>query len=185
MKSVNTLARFLMDLTGGAALLLLLPVMPAFAFLVTQDRAYVSKYRSSILSHLEFVRAMVGREATSRLIADRLGNRKEKRESIQGSCIKCGRCCLDHRCLFLQAGPAETFRCKIHGSWLWRRLACSQYPSSAEAIALYQCPTYYVREEPTCRDEDLRNPGQLEVLVTQDAFEATGLMGNRVDRVDG
>ncbi len=64
--------------------------------------------------------------------------------TIEGECIKCGNCCLDKRCVFLEQTSEEEFQCGIYHSPFRRFSNCNSFPLDARDIERYACPSYTV-----------------------------------------
>jgi len=64
--------------------------------------------------------------------------------TIRGHCNRCGACCLNRKCLFLEQTGEKEYICGIYGTTLRKFTNCGPYPQSQFDIDLYDCPTYYV-----------------------------------------
>jgi hypothetical protein len=65
-------------------------------------------------------------------------------ENIEGECIQCGNCCMNHQCMFLESAGPSRFQCGIYHSPLRRASNCGSFPLHGYDIARYQCPSYVV-----------------------------------------
>jgi len=56
------------------------------------------------------IRAMQSRPRFA-LLSRRGRTRRQVPERVEGECIQCGNCCMDHRCMFLEPAGPQRFRC--------------------------------------------------------------------------
>jgi hypothetical protein len=129
-----------------AFLLLLLPLLPAMATLVFWRRKYVARYVQTLGKCIVHVRALSEGPALH-YFNDVAGQVNEVPVQIQGSCVQCGRCCMEHRCMFLEQLDGEKYGCGIYDSPLRRFSNCGSFPLSQHDIDRYDCPSYYVVQE--------------------------------------
>lgn len=123
-----------------------LPVMPLLASIVFWKRKYVAQYAQTLKKCVVHVRAMSEGPALH-YFSEVAGQIKQVPTDIQGSCVQCGNCCMNHRCVFLEALGDNQFGCGIYGSY-WRRFSnCGSFPLSQHDIDRYACPSYYVVNE--------------------------------------
>jgi hypothetical protein len=82
--------------------------------------------------------------------------------TIEGSCIKCGNCCLDKRCVFLEQTSDVEYQCGIYHSPLRRFSNCNSFPLDARDIERYACPSFTVvnAEKPTWTSPEPEYPVQ-------------------------
>ena len=76
--------------------------------------------------------------------ADVMGRASQVPEAMGGSCVQCGNCCMNKRCMFLQPIEDGKFQCGIYSSPLRRFSNCGSFPLNAYDIARYECPSYFV-----------------------------------------
>ena len=123
-----------------------LPVMPLLASIVFWRRKYVAQYAQTLKKCVIHVQAM-GEGPALHYFSEVAGQVRQVPPDIQGSCVQCGNCCMDHRCVFLEALGNNQFGCGIYGSY-WRRFSnCGSFPLSQHDIDRYSCPSYYVVDE--------------------------------------
>lgn len=128
------------------SLYLALPVMPLFASIVFLRLKYVTAYFETFRKCVTHVRALAEGPA-NHYFRDIAGLVKEVPNDIQGSCVQCGNCCMDHRCMFLEPIGDQKFNCGIYGS-VWRNFSnCKSFPLNRNDIERYKCPSYFVTGE--------------------------------------
>jgi hypothetical protein len=76
--------------------------------------------------------------------ADVMGRASQVPEVMGGSCVQCGNCCMNKRCMFLQPIADNKFQCGIYSSPLRRFSNCGSFPLNAYDIERYECPSYFV-----------------------------------------
>ena len=119
------------------------PVAPAVASLVFWRRRYLLRYRTTMRKTLTHIQALRQGPALH-YFRDVAGQVKQVPEHIEGECVQCGNCCMNHQCMFLEPAGAEKFQCGIYHSPLRRWSNCGSFPLHGHDIARYQCPSYYV-----------------------------------------
>jgi hypothetical protein len=77
---------------------------------------------------------------------DVLGRAKAVPADITGSCVQCGNCCMDKRCMFLEPMAEGRYQCGIYHSAFRRLSNCGSFPLNAYDIERYACPSYKVIE---------------------------------------
>lgn len=130
-----------LDGLWAATLLVLLPIAPLIASLISADASYCRRYAGTLVRAARHIGAQFRVRAFSRWIfyqAPPVG----QRDDIVGGCTHCGNCCLHRQCVFLDWSVEGHSRCRIYGRSFWRLLACGRYPESALDISLYACPSF-------------------------------------------
>lgn len=129
-----------------ALLYFFLPILPLLAGLVFWRRKYVAQYLRTLRKCVVHMRAM-GEGPALHYFSEVAGRIKEVPIQIHGSCVQCGNCCMEHRCMFLEQMDDDKYGCGIYDS-LWRRFSnCGSFPLSQHDIDRYDCPSYYVGRE--------------------------------------
>ncbi len=126
---------------GG--LYILLPLLPVLSSLIFLKRKYVSEYRTTIkkfVVHLEALRE----GSVSYYISNLFNLVSEAPVEIGGSCVRCGECCMNKRCVFLEQINEKEYQCGVYHSPLRKFSNCGAYPVSQRDIDRYACPSYYV-----------------------------------------
>ena len=77
---------------------------------------------------------------------------------ILGRRNRCGQCCLERRCMFLDKQNDEEYLCGIYGTWLREHTHRGAYPINQTDIELYKCPTYFVIKPVPSSPAVLRSP---------------------------
>ena len=76
--------------------------------------------------------------------ADVMGRASQIPQVMGGSCVQCGNCCMNKRCMFLQPIADDKYQCGIYSSPLRRFSNCGSFPLNAYDIERYECPSYFV-----------------------------------------
>ena len=124
---------------------LMLPIAPICAGLVFWRREYVLNYAGFIRKMRIHIQAL--REGPAQhYFADVIGRAEAVPVDITGSCIQCGNCCMDKRCMFLEPLADGRYQCGIYHSPLRQFSNCGSFPLNAHDIKRYDCPSYRVIE---------------------------------------
>ena len=124
---------------------LMLPVAPICASLVFWRRKYIMDYAGFVRKmriHIEALRE----GPVQHYFEDVLGRAKAVPADITGSCVQCGNCCMDKRCMFLEPMAEGRYQCGIYHSAFRRLSNCGSFPLNAYDIERYACPSYKVIE---------------------------------------
>jgi hypothetical protein len=138
--------RFLARLAGAAyigAMYLFLPVMPLLASLVFWRKKYLLNYVHSLKKTRIHIAAM-RRGPAVHYFQDVLGQVSQVPDAIEGECIQCGNCCMNHQCLFLEQVDEQKYLCGIYHSPLRALSNCGSFPLNRDDIERYACPSYFV-----------------------------------------
>ena len=122
---------------------LMLPVAPICASLVFWRRKYIMDYAGFVRKmriHIEALRE----GPVQHYFEDVLGRAKAVPADITGSCVQCGNCCMDKRCMFLEPMAEGRYQCGIYHSAFRRLSNCGSFPLNAYDIERYACPSYKV-----------------------------------------
>ncbi len=141
---IKHVAPFLASTYIGA-LRLMLPVAPIFASLVFGRRKYLLDY-DDFIQRMRIHIAALQEGPARHYFEDVLGRAKAVPAEITGSCVQCGNCCMNKRCLFLEPIANGRFQCGIYHSPLRRLSNCGSFPLNAYDISRYACPSYQVVE---------------------------------------
>ena len=126
-----------------AVLTLTLPLSPLFASLLFGRLKYLRDYRGFIGRMRVHIAAL--REGPARhYFEDVMGRQDTVPAEIAGSCVQCGNCCMNKRCVFLEPIEGDRYQCGIYHSPLRRWSNCGSFPLHAHDIARYACPSYHV-----------------------------------------
>jgi hypothetical protein len=128
-----------------ATLRLMLPVAPMCASLVFGRRKYLQDYAGFVRKMRIHIDALQEGPA-QHYFEDVLGRAKAVPAEITGSCVQCGNCCMDKRCMFLEPVADGRYQCGIYHSPLRRFSNCGSFPLNAYDISRYACPSYRVVE---------------------------------------
>ena len=126
-----------------ALLTLMLPLSPLLASLMFGRLKFLRDYWGFVGRMRVHIAAL--REGPARhYFEDVMGRQSEVPAEIAGSCVQCGNCCMDKRCVFLEAIDKDRYQCGIYHSPLRRWSNCGSFPLHAHDIARYACPSYHV-----------------------------------------
>jgi hypothetical protein len=76
---------------------------------------------------------------------DVLGQVSNIPDEIQGECVQCGNCCMNHQCAFLEKIADEKFQCGIYHSPFRQFSNCGSFPLNGHDIERYACPSYFAQ----------------------------------------
>ena len=120
-----------------------LPLTPLFASLLFGQWKYLRDYAGFIKKMRIHISAL--REGPAlHYFEDVMGRASEVPADITGSCVQCGNCCMDKRCVFLEPISDGRYQCGIYHSPFRRWSNCGSFPLNAHDIARYACPSYQV-----------------------------------------
>ena len=120
-----------------------LPLAPALASLLFWRKRYLLDYWGTIRKARIHIRAINSGPALH-YFQDVAGKVGRVPEHIEGECIQCGNCCMNHQCMFLEPAGPQRYQCGIYHSPLRRASNCGSFPLHGHDIARYQCPSYVV-----------------------------------------
>ena len=130
----------------GAAYLSV-PLAPLLASTVFWRKKYVLNYRSTLLKTVRHIRAMQ-RGPALHFFRDVAGQVQQVPEHIEGECVQCGNCCMNHQCMFLEPTGQDQYQCGIYHSPLRKASNCGSFPLHRQDIERYSCPSYFVTTAP-------------------------------------
>jgi len=123
--------------------MLLFPLLPILAALAFGRIHFVRDYVQTLKKIAIHMQAM--REGPAiHYFADVMGRVSQVPQAMGGSCVQCGNCCMNKRCMFLQPIEDGRFQCGIYHSPLRRFSNCGSFPLNAYDIERYECPSYFV-----------------------------------------
>ncbi len=128
---------------ASAYILAMVCFLPLMAAIVFANREFVLNYSETFRKALRHIRAMHQGPALH-YFHDVLGRVSRVPETIQGECIQCGNCCMNHQCMFLQQVGVTQFQCGIYNSPFRRLSNCGSFPLNGYDIERYACPSYSV-----------------------------------------
>jgi hypothetical protein len=129
---------------GG--LYILIPVLPVVASLIFLKKKYVLEYTATLKKLKIHIDAL--REGSVAYYFSSLFNLvTEPAVEIAGNCIRCGECCMNKRCVFLEQIGEKEYQCGVYHSPLRKFSNCGAYPVSQRDIDRYACPSYYVIQQ--------------------------------------
>ena len=115
--------------------------MPLLASLLFARSKYVREYRNT-LNRLRVHIAALGEGPAQHYFHDVMGRGSNVPQEIHGECVQCGNCCMDRRCVFLEAADAGKYQCGIYHSPFRKLSNCGSFPLNQWDIDRYACPSY-------------------------------------------
>lgn len=120
-----------------------LPVAPLLASVIFWRRKYLVQYGATMAKARRHVHAMAQGPALH-YFKDVAGRVTHVPDHIEGECVQCGNCCMNHQCMFLEAIGPSKYQCGIYHSALRRASNCRSFPLHRFDIERYSCPSYFV-----------------------------------------
>lgn len=136
------------------SLLLLGPFLPLLAALAFWRIHFLADYRQTLKRIAVHLKAMSEGPAIH-YFADVMGRVSQVPQAMGSSCVQCGNCCMNQRCMFLQPIQDGRFQCGIYDSPLRRFSNCGSFPLNAYDIERYACPSYFVIQVMPASSESL------------------------------
>jgi len=122
---------------------ILMPILPLVMGIIFLKPRFIWQYPKTFVKLNTYIKAL--REGPIlHYFNDVVSIKAEIPATIEGTCIKCGNCCLDRRCVFLEQTSEVEFECGIYHSPLRRFSNCNSFPLDARDIERYACPSYSV-----------------------------------------
>jgi len=120
-----------------------MPILPLVMGIIFLKPRFIWQYPKTFVKLNIYIKAL--REGPIlHYFNDVVSIKAEIPATIEGTCIKCGNCCLDRRCVFLEQTSEVEFECGIYHSPLRRFSNCNSFPLDARDIERYACPSYSV-----------------------------------------
>jgi hypothetical protein len=122
----------------------------------------VKRYGRTLAQCARMMLAMARKDVIYRNALRKLSGEAGRQEQVEGECTHCGRCCIDHQCVFLTMhdsgdGQAPRSACNIYGSRFFRWTSCGLYPIAGADIAAYDCPSFVSRPAGSFRTIPIRS----------------------------
>ncbi len=124
----------------------LLPMLPLLATVMFWRRSYLVNYAQTLRKATIHLAALRKGPAVH-FFEDILGRVSKVPDEVQGSCVQCGNCCMNHQCMFLVPVAANQFQCGIYHSPLRALSNCGSFPLNHQDIERYACPSYFVESK--------------------------------------
>ena len=119
----------------------LLPLVPfLFGFIFLKPKL-ILQYRLTLKKYLIYIKELKN-GPIEHYLKDVISHKNVIPATIEGSCIKCGNCCLDKKCIFLEQSSENEYICGIYTSPLRRFSNCNSFPLNARDIQRYSCPSF-------------------------------------------
>ena len=133
--------------TGTVFILLLyliLPLLPLLATVLFARWRFTREYKTTFLKLLVHIAAL-RRGPAIHFFRDVLGQVSSIPDEIQGECVQCGNCCMNHQCAFLEKIGDAKFQCGVYHSPFRQFSNCGSFPLNKYDIERYACPSYFVQ----------------------------------------
>ena len=119
------------------------PLLPFIASVVFWRGGFSRHYILTLKKIWRHIQAMQEGPAIH-YFADVMGRASQVPAVMGGSCVQCGNCCMNRRCMFLMPVDNDQYQCGIYHS-RWRKFSnCGSFPLNAYDIERYECPSYFV-----------------------------------------
>jgi hypothetical protein len=141
---MRTLLRHLFPPLLIVCFVLLLPVGPFLLAAASGKMKYARDYFGTLKRAVIHLRELLAKRSLSRYFNALWQEAPNDDVTIGGQCTRCGSCCLNRKCIFLEQTAPDQYACGIYGTTLRRFTNCGPYPQSQFDIDLYDCPAYYV-----------------------------------------
>ena len=125
------------------SVLLFFPLLPLLASMVFRQKHFFINYIQTLKKIGRHLKAILEGPALH-YFADVMGRATQVPQVMGGSCVQCGNCCMNKRCMFLQPITDGKYQCGIYSSPLRRFSNCGSFPLNAYDIERYECPSYFV-----------------------------------------
>ena len=130
-----------------SGIVLTVPFWPPMLTVMTGQMKHTRRYFTTIRKGFTHLHALIKMRAVHRYFSGEANTPEAQvAENIGGFCNRCGQCCLERRCMFLEKQNDQEYLCGIYGTWLREHTHCGAYPINQIDIDLYKCPTYFVIE---------------------------------------
>ena len=121
----------------------LLPIWPFLMAIAFSKYKFIFNYRATLKALVIYFEALKAGPIEHYLL-DVAAVKSVIPANIQGTCIKCGNCCLDKKCVFLEQESENEYICGIYSSPLRKFSNCNSFPLDARDIERYSCPSFSV-----------------------------------------
>jgi hypothetical protein len=118
--------------------------MPLLASLMFWRRKYAVHYVQTLRKTRVHIQAMQSGPA-AHFFQDVLGRQRDVPDVMEGECVQCGNCCMNHQCMFLEQVEPKRYLCGIYHSPFRALSNCGSFPLNAFDIERYACPSYSVK----------------------------------------
>jgi len=141
---MRSLLRHLCSALLIISFVLLLPIGPFLLSLASGKSKYARDYFGTLRRAVTHLRELLAKRAITRYFNSLWRESDNEDVTMGGHCNRCGACCLNRKCIFLEQTGEKEYACGIYGTTLRKFTNCGPYPQSQFDIELYNCPTYYV-----------------------------------------
>ena len=114
-----TLYARLMTYSLISGIVITVPFWPPMLTVMTGQMKHTQRYFRTIRKGFTHLRALIKMRAIHRYFSGE-GNQPPQKiaQNIGGFCNRCGQCCLERRCMFLEKHSDAEYLCGIYGTWL-------------------------------------------------------------------
>jgi hypothetical protein len=125
-------------------LYLLLPLLPLLATVIFARLRFTTRYLTTLKKMRVHIAALSQGPAVH-FFQDILGQVSQVPDDIQGECVQCGNCCMNHQCVFLEKVDEKKFQCGVYHSPFRKLSNCGSFPINRHDIERYACPSYFAQ----------------------------------------
>ena len=123
---------------------LLLPLLPLLATLLFGRLRFTTQYPATLKKMRVHIAALRQGPAVH-FFQDILGQVSQVPDDIQGECVQCGNCCMNHQCVFLEKVDEKKYQCGVYHSPFRKLSNCGSFPINRHDIERYACPSYFAQ----------------------------------------
>jgi hypothetical protein len=134
---------------------LLLPLLPILATVIFARLRFTTHYPTTLKKMRVHIAALRQGPAVH-FFQDILGQVSQVPDDIQGECVQCGNCCMNHQCVFLEKVDEKKFQCGVYHSPFRKLSNCGSFPINRHDIERYACPSYFAQSPLALAPDRLR-----------------------------
>ena len=133
-----TLYARLMTYSLISGIVLTVPIWPPMLTVMTGQMKHTRRYFRTIRKGFTHLHALIKMRAIHRYFSGE-GNKPQQQaaQNIGGFCNRCGQCCLERRCMFLEKQSDAEYLCGIYGTWLRARTPIAAPIRSTKPISIF------------------------------------------------
>lgn len=138
----------------GSALMfvLLMPFLPIITSIQTGNWRFTRRYFHTAWFYIKLLPGYIIYGTLLRTIRYNFfmtpSQQAERIKLRRGACTRCGKCCNQLGCIFLDKDEQDNMICSVYGTTFWYYGTCGRYPLSQKDVDDHACPgfTFYDEE---------------------------------------
>jgi hypothetical protein len=137
------------SLGSALSFLLLLPLIPFITSWQTGNPRFRRQYFKTFWYYLRLLPGYIIHGTLLRTLRYNFfmtpAQQAERIRLRRGACTRCGKCCSQLECIFLERDSEGRGQCSVYGTTFWYYGTCGRYPLSQQDIDDHACPgfTFY------------------------------------------